>query len=262
MKLTGIMPLRNGVILSYPFELALRSLRRLCDEVVVAVDPTSEDDTLARVRALGIVDNIVESPWDMSNHGGHEGRSEIARQTSIALAQASCPWVMSLQADEVLHEKDVDSLRREINRADAGGIHGIELTRLYFYGGLTRYRSDWTLPLLRLFKVGHFAADGFCGAMGFVPTGPQRIARTDACIYHYSRVGDPAIVAQRVRNLDTFYHAPEVVAAPEAVEAYDFGQLRKLDTHVIGHVAEADPGAALAPFDIDSHPEEARRLFA
>ena len=87
MKLSGILPLRNGVSLGYPFDLAIRSLQRLCDEVVVSVDPTGDDGTLERVTAMDV--RVIESRWDMTNHRAHDGvSSEIAKQTAIAVAAA------------------------------------------------------------------------------------------------------------------------------------------------------------------------------
>lgn len=102
MRISGVMPLRNAVRLGYPFDLAVGSLQRLCAEVVVLVDPTSEDDTVKRVRALG-PDRIVESVWDMGNHAGHV-HGEIAKQTTVACTAVMGDWISSLQADEVLHE--------------------------------------------------------------------------------------------------------------------------------------------------------------
>jgi len=261
--LSGILPLRNGVRLGYPFDLAIRSLQRVCDEVVILVDPTSEDDTVSRVRALG-PDHLVLSPWDMTNHRAGQGQSEIARQTAIALEHATGRWVLSLQADEVLHAGERETLRADIARAEAEGIHGVELERLYFYGGLDQIRADWTMPLLRLFRRGVYVPDPTCGAMSFLPRRPvypgrggvpaPRQMRSAARIYHYARVGDPALMAQRVRNLDTFYHAPETVAAPDEVAPYDASVCRKLDTYVHGAIPEADPGARLVPFPLDGHP--------
>lgn len=257
MTISGIMPLRNAVKLGYPFELAIRSLRPLCDEVVVLVDPTSEDDTLERVKALS-PDRIVESAWDMTNHAGHV-HGEIAKQTARACEAASGDWILSLQADEVLHEGEVGLLREAMARAEREGRTGIEMKRLYFYGDLGHIRDDWTVWLLRLFRKGHWAADPVSGAMQFIAaTEGERRMHGPARIYHYSRVGDPMEVARRVRNLDLFYHLPATVG--EVEEPYDFTKTRKLDTYVKGHVAEVDPAATLTPFT-GTHPAGVREHF-
>lgn len=269
MKISGIIPLRNAVKLGYPFELAIRSLGLLCDEVIILIDPTCHDGTEAKVHEANlhsVVDGgalrdwkIIESVWDMSNHYGHTN-CEISIQTAKALGHATGDWVLSLQADEVLHEDEIAPLRKVIEIADEKGISGIELQRLYFYGSLEKLREDWTLWMVRLFKRGCWKPD-VDGAMRFDPIGSQIRMRTEAArIFHYSRVGDPKQIADRVRNLDRFFHAPEKVQAGE-VQPYDFATLRKLDTYVIGHEVESDPTAQLDGFPIERHPKAAREYF-
>lgn len=258
MKISGVMPLRNAVKLGYPFRVAIRSLRPLCDEVVVLVDPTSEDDTLEQVRALG-VDRIVESVWDMNNHQGHTN-CEISVQTQKVCEAASGDWIMSLQADEVLHEDSAAELRAHIARAEGSSVTGIEMSRLYFYGSLEQYRVDWTLWLLRLFKRGLWKPD-VDGAMRFDPIDRSHLSmRVPNDLFHYSRVGNARQIADRVRNLDSFFHAPEKIATGD-LPPYDFDTLRKLDTYVVGTSPEVDPGAQLAPYRLEEHPRAALEYF-
>jgi hypothetical protein len=256
MKITGIMPLRNAVKLGYPFEVAVRSLRLVCDEVVILADPTSEDDTMAQVRALA-PDRIVESAWDMSIR---HGVNEIAVQTRKACDAASGDWILSLQADEVIHEGEAHIIREAAERAEGEGATGVELRRLYFYGGLHAIRVDWTLYIARLFKRGRWRPN--FDAMSFDPCGDgERCLRSAANIYHYSRVGDPLEIARRVRNLDTLYHPVSEVAAESDVAPYRFDGLRKLDTYVLDHRDETDPSAELEPFPVDNHPSAAKAHF-
>lgn len=259
MTISGVMPLRNAVKLGYPFELAIRSLRPLCDEVVILVDPTSEDNTLARVRALA-PDRIIESAWDMTNHQGHTN-CEISVQTAKVCAATSCDWVLSLQADEVLHEDEVCILKREAQEADTAGVSGLELLRLYFYGGLDTLRDDWTIWLLRMFRRNHWKPD-VDGAMRFDPCNPsEERKRSVARIYHYSRIGDPRLVAERVRNLDLFFHEEGGVRSGD-LPAYDFSTLRRLDTYVIDASTEVAENAHLTTFPIEQHPRTVREYFA
>ena len=272
MRISGVIPLRNAVDLGYPFDLAIRSMFMFCDEVVALVDPMSDDDTIARVKAQtprGRIGQprptvkqlvIVPSAWDMTNHHGHTN-CEISVQTAKACEAATGDWILSLQADELLHEDEIEPLRKVVEIADQKGITGIELERLYFYGSMEKVREDWTLWLLRLFKRGHWKPD-IDGAMRFDPCDSSEVRmRTQAGrIFHYSRVGDPKLIADRVRNLDRFFHAPEKVQDGE-LPPYDFGQLRKLDTYVVGHEAETADGARLMDFPLDRHPKMAREYF-
>lgn len=271
MKISGLMILRNAVKLGYPFRLAIESMRPLCDDIVISWDPTSEDETGSQVWDIvrsGSMSTamqpatqfrVMESEWDMTNHRGHSN-CEISIQTAQALEGATGDWVLSLQADEVLHEAEIAPLRKVIEIADSKGITGIELQRLYFYGSLEKVREDWTLWLLRLFKRGCWKPD-VDGAMRFDPIGQQIRMRTEAArMFHYSRIGDPQQIADRVRNLDRFFHAPEKVKDGE-LPPYDFKALRKLDTYVVGHESEAEPAARLMNFPIECHPKAALEYF-
>lgn len=257
MKISGVLPLRCGVKLGYPFELAIQSLRPLCDEVVVLVDPESNDGTLERVVEL-CPDVLVPSRWDLHNHDGMS--DEIARQTALAIEACSGDWVLSLQADEVLHEREAAQTRRDVEWAEREGISALKMVRWYFFGSLERYRSNWTVPLPRLVRRAAWRPDPCSGAMYFVPQGEQRAADTAGALYHYSRIGDPLQIARRVRNLDTFYHPPERIAEEAEVAPYTF-ELRKLDTYVRGHAAEPDADAELLPFPRERHPAAALAHF-
>ena len=247
------MVLRNGVALGYPFDMAIRSLQRACDDVIIGIDP-GDDDTLDRVRALGV--NVVETRWDMSNHAGHTN-CEISVQTQRLCDMVPDGWILSLQADEVIHEGEVETIRDAIEVCEKSGLTGIRMLRLYFYGGLATIRTDWTIWMVRLFKAGMWKPY-VDGAMRFDPIDPKDMAVSiRPYIWHYSRMGDPAMVAERVRNLDGFFHAPESIgqAAP-----YDFGTTRKLDTYATDAKIE-QVSDVLEPFDVHRHPAEARRLY-
>ncbi len=52
MKISGFTFIRNGTLLGYPFIESILSALPICDEFIVAVGD-SEDDTLARIQAIG-----------------------------------------------------------------------------------------------------------------------------------------------------------------------------------------------------------------
>jgi len=41
-------------------------------------------------------------------------------------------------------------------------------------------------------------------------------------LYHYSRVGDADVIARRVRNVDSFFHAEENLPKESELPPYDF----------------------------------------
>jgi len=63
-SISGFTFIRNGVALGFPFVESIRSLLPLVDEFVAAVG-RSDDDTLARVQAIGDPKiRVIETVWN------------------------------------------------------------------------------------------------------------------------------------------------------------------------------------------------------
>ncbi|MFM8456405.1 MAG: glycosyltransferase, partial [Ignavibacteria bacterium] len=132
MKISGCTFVRNGFLLGYPVKESLHSLLSLCDEVIIAIG-NSEDETLQYVQSLNNPKvRIIETIWDDSLR---EGGKILAQQTNIALEQCTGDWVIYLQADEVLHEKDRELLKSSMHRANQRPeIEGLLFQYLHFFG--------------------------------------------------------------------------------------------------------------------------------
>jgi glycosyltransferase involved in cell wall biosynthesis len=109
MKISGFTFVRNGFKLGYPVLESLQSLLDICDEVVIAIG-NSDDETEERIKNIGnpkII--IISTVWDETLR---EGGTILAQQTDIALQHCTGDWLLYLQADEVLHEKDYDIIKQ------------------------------------------------------------------------------------------------------------------------------------------------------
>ena len=108
-------------------------------EEIVVVDQRSRDDTAAICRGYGA--RVIER--DMA--------AGFGEQKSFALAQATHPWVLSLDADEEVSP----ALRRAIEAAVAapGPCVGFRVPRLTSYlGRFIRHCGWYPSPVLRLFR--------------------------------------------------------------------------------------------------------------
>jgi len=116
------------------------SLRPVCAEVVV-VDSGSIDTTRERAAALGA--RVVEQPW-----------LGFARQKNLAIAQATQPWVLLLDADEWLEADAQDALRALFasDRLDAADVVRLR-RRTRFLGTVMRHGSFAREPVERLFRA-------------------------------------------------------------------------------------------------------------
>lgn len=201
--LSGCTIVRNGVKLNYPLEASIRTYYDLCDEVVVAYDPTSEDDTEGLVRDIAKrLPRVrpVPSPW---NTGNHKDGSEITIQSNVAVDACRGDWILYVQADEAIHEGDHEALKRMLARPD---LHGVLFDRHSFMGTLDQEIPEYFAPqLLRLFRRGEgcVVGDGMtCGLyQGVRPTVPPERLR----MYNYSRMGDREEILLRARYRDRFH---------------------------------------------------------
>ena len=231
-NISGCVAARNSVKFKYPLRECIEALLPFCDEVVLAYDHTTGDGTRELALQLkaewGIV--LKESVWDMGNM---QRGLEIGHQSQVAVEACSphTQWRLCVQQDEAFHEEDAPAMRELVKSADAS-ITGFDFVRPYFFGNLRTIRRDWSPKLTRLTRTGaNYTYDGFDG-QNCMATGPIRNEPSGIWLYHYSRIGDPELIARRVRNVDSFFHAEENLPAENELPPYDFST-REYDSYAI-----------------------------
>ena len=225
MKVTGILSLSKAVQLHYPFPVVVSSLSRMCCDVIVGVDPTHPEDRKV-IESMGLPNiQIVDSVWDRENRkGGTEIAIKMDELTALAKKQLS-DWVVVMQADEVLHDKDFKRINSFMERYIETDVNGFSMERVYFWKDLDTVREDWQAKLVRVFKPGtySFMAEGTDkSGMFSAPTLHGSEIELLSKIYHYSRVDTAEIISKRVRNLDSLFHADETLIDVDSLPEYDF----------------------------------------
>lgn len=255
MKVTGVLSISKAKQLGYPFVPVVRNLLDFADEVIVGVDPTFPED-IEELKDSGLNPTIIASWW---NRQRKEAGREIALQMDYLVGQAGksgADWVVVLQADEFLHEKDFLPLRKMLENASPGTI-GVLTQRLYFWENLNTVREDWNAELVRIFRPGFysFLADNTDKAgmySGKIFPGQEVIA--DEQIYHYSRIGDPKTISKRVRNLDSFFHCDDDLVSESNLLEYNFSKLNQFDNFSISNPPPKADGARLVEYK-GTHPK-------
>lgn len=220
-NISGCVAARNSVKFGYPLRQCLQSLRPICDEVILSYDPTTDDGTPE--LALQLRDELdlvlVESPWDMSNM---EKGLEIGHQSQVAVEACSprTEWRLCVQQDEAFHEDDHSKIR-ELVRTAPNIINGFDFVRPYFFGNLHTIRRDWTVKITRLTRKDTHTYDGFDGQNSVPLSSPFHID-SGVWLFHYSRIGDPNLIARRIRNVDSFFHSEENLPRESELPPYDF----------------------------------------
>ncbi|MDH5174701.1 MAG: glycosyltransferase family 2 protein, partial [Elusimicrobiota bacterium] len=109
MKVSGFTFVKDAIKFSFPVVQSIKSILPICDEFIINVGK-SDDGTLDLVRAIknGKIE-IIETEWDKEFK--YKGRI-LAQQTNIALEKCTGDWCFYLQADEVVHERDLGKISK------------------------------------------------------------------------------------------------------------------------------------------------------
>src|SRR5690606_19015266 len=112
MKISGFTYVRNGFDFGYPFIAAIESLLPVVDEMIVVVGD-STDGSREAVEAIGSAKiKIIDTIWDMEMR---KNGKIFAQQANIGLDNVTGDWAIHIQADEVLHEDTLQTLKSEIH---------------------------------------------------------------------------------------------------------------------------------------------------
>lgn len=232
MKVCGFAIIRNAVKLDYPIVEAIRSILPVCDEVIVAVGK-SEDETLQLVQSIDPQKiRVVETVWDDSQR---QGGRVLALETDKAFAAvpADADWCFYIQADEVLHEKFVPTVRHAMETyLDDAQVDGLLFTYRHFYGSYDYVGDSWKwyrreIRIIRNDKSIYSYRD----AQGFRKGDNEklRVKLIDAEIYHYGWVREPKAMRRKQVAFSQLYHDDQWMTDNIPKEAeFDYSQIDSL----------------------------------
>lgn len=205
MKISGFTFVRNAVKFDYPVIESITSILPIVDEFIVLVG-NSDDNTLQLIESIGSPKiKIHHSVWDDSLR---EGGRVLAVETDKALALVSpaSDWAFYLQADEVVHENDLDTIVKAAEKyLHDKRVEGF-LFRYHHLYGTYDYEGDsrrWYSHEIRLLRnngnvVSYQDAQGFRTRQNK----KLRVKPLDAAIYHYGWVRHPH---KQLEKLNSFY---------------------------------------------------------
>lgn len=245
MTISGFTMARNAGKLFYPWKEAIASILPLVDEMVVALgkgDP--DDDSEARIRSLEDPKiRIIHTEWDLNRF---PNGMENAHQTDIAKAHCSGDWLFYLQADEVVHERDLPLIRQRCEELlHDREVEGLLFRYRHFWGDFDHYQIShgWYPHEIRIIRNdpdihSWESAQSFRRIPDFdgihyrqqAGTYKLKVAPVDACIYHYGWVRPPHLMQKKKKALDTI-HKGEARADDlyrDAAPDFDYGPMRLL----------------------------------
>lgn len=250
MRISGVTILRQVVRLGYPFEESIRSLLPLVDELIVNVGQ-GDEGTWEAVQAIGDPRlKPFRSDWPAPRGGG----DILSQQTNLALARCSGDWAVYLQADEALHEDDLDALRAAMRRHLSRRTEGLLFRYHHFWRHYDCVSDDWVAfypRAVRAVKL-HIGVESVGDACGFLlrrggVTRGLIKADSGAYVYHYGWCNPAERQLQRFDNLRAVYGLPYLglspaqIFGPLSVRAFRGSHPRTMYGRIANATAESGP---------------------
>jgi len=259
MRISGVTIAYQAVSNGYPVAESIRSMLPLCDEVVANVGQSDDGtkEVILEINSPKI--RLIEDPWDLNLRT--KGLL-LSCETNRAIDQCTGDWIIYLQADEVLHERDLEGLARLIRQANGKrNVDGLSLKYIHFYGS-PRYYQDhffkWYTRAVRVVRNDP-AIRSVGDALKFRRVTNQgrarrlRMIKAKATVYHYGWARPPEVMLKKQREMEQFWYSDEVLrekySALTAAQIYsDLGHL-KVFTGDHPLVMQERVKAARWPFD-------------
>jgi glycosyltransferase involved in cell wall biosynthesis len=196
MKVSGFTFLRNGQKLGYPFVASIRSILPIVDEFIIALGPC-DDDTEKMIREIGDPKiRIIPTQWNERLRPDYSVKGFVfGQQKTIALFNCTGDWAFYLEADEVLHEDDLPTIRAAMEKhLDDERVEALAFDYLHFYGNKNTiaWSPGWYRSEVRILRntIPAWSSESlfFNVVVSHKKSRYPRAAHTGATIYHYGWV--------------------------------------------------------------------------
>jgi hypothetical protein len=234
MKVSMFTFIRNGAKLGYPFLESIRSALPLADEYIVALGPSDPDEHGQTRQALLSLNEpklrILDSLW---NEGMRVAGFVYGQQKMLAQSQCNGDWAFYLEADEVLHENDLDKIHASMQRHLAQpAVEALVFDYAHFFGSQhwQAVSPGWYRRAPRIIRntIRTVACDGLFWNVVVNNQSMRwpRAALTGAKVYHYGHVRPISAMNAKQHSVERYWNkTPQVFSRdqidPLAVRPYE-----------------------------------------
>lgn len=239
MTISGFTYIKNGFEYGYPFLESIQSILPICDEMIVAVGESSDGTREAIEKLAPEKIKIIDTIWNME---ARKNGKVFAQQANIALDNTKGDWAFHIQADEVIHEKDLSKIVHSIKaNEDDKRVEGFILPFFHFWGSYDYIRTSRRIHKheVRIFKknglVRSYAdSQGFrkYSSMEAYENGEKgsklRVKKIDAAVYHYNGVRTIEKQKKKMYMFDLL-HTQEATVDTSAYNNFDYHQIDRVE---------------------------------
>lgn len=235
MKISGFTMVRNAGKFYFPIKESIESILPIVDEFVIALGDCEEGDTTrAQIESIGSPKiRIIDRVWSEADF--KESRI-LAKETNYALSQCSGDWCFYIQADEVVHEKDLETIRiaceENISKDE---VDGLLFKYHHFFADYDHFLPfhGWYKNEIRIVRNNR-KIKSIKDAQSFRHYNESKLSvkEIDAHIYHYGWVRPPELMQSKKKEHDTIHHGKTKTEAQYTIRPndFDYGPLGKLPT--------------------------------
>jgi len=247
MRISGFSMGKNAHKLYYPLRHAIESVLPICDEFVVALGDSDDDDTTRKeIEAINSDKvRIVNTTWDIEKY---PRGMEHAHQTDIAKSYCTGDWLFYLQSDEVVHEKFLPAIKARCEELlDDREVEGLLFNYIHFWGDYRHIQDNhcWYRKEIRIIRNdpdihSWESAQSFRRIPDFDGLNYRRqentyklkVAQVDAYIYHYGWVRPPRVMQNKIKAFTANHKGVEElekrVRQKKYAHEFDYGNLSRL----------------------------------
>lgn len=212
VKLSGFTFIRNAASLDYPVVESISSILPVVDEFIVNIGPGT-DGTTELIHSIGSPKvKIIHSQWNPNlTTGGYV----CTQQANIALFNCMGKWAFHLQADEVIHEKDLPTIMEYIDKyIDDDHVEGLAFQELFFWGDYKTIMNVYPhrkLRRCRIVKPHRFVLSrgdsaGFTVHPKYKEWGRRiRMIDTRVKLFHYCTLKSKKALEEKTRAISEYW---------------------------------------------------------
>ncbi|MDB4347196.1 glycosyltransferase [Bacteroidia bacterium] len=238
MKISGFTIARNAQKYYFPVVESISSIYPICDEIIVALDD-GEDNTRQLIEAIASEKiHIHNRVWDEKDFIESK---VLAVETNYALQQCTGDWCFYIQADEVMHEDDLETIKNAcLKYNDDDEVDGLLFRYKHFFGDYDHYLPvhGWYKNEIRIFK-NHRNIYSIKDAQSFRKGNNEKlnVVEVDAYVYHYGWVRPPYLMQSKKKEHDGFHHDKGDVEKmyESRNQNFEYGPLGNIPTYKGSH---------------------------